>query len=219
VAGAVVDTVPRWFGWFIGTRRPGSPLPPNFSVRGSIPTPTPTASGAGTPHPASSASGRSRTAPPSSGAASRRPASCSGRTFGSGRRCSWIGWTISDISGHGSSPARRRTRSSRTRNSLAPGLRFRVSAGDGRALATEVLRGASWRLGRRLERLRELGPASVLALPPEEQYLVAAGRVYFRDLGFHELRRLQFDLETTGLDPRRARIFTGRPPASRATPT
>src|SRR5262249_26634647 len=42
---------------------------------------------------------------------------------------------------------------------------------------------------------------------PEEQYLVASGRTYFRDLAFDELRRMQLDLETTGLDPDRDRIF------------
>jgi hypothetical protein len=42
----------------------------------------------------------------------------------------------------------------------------------------------------------------VLVLPPEEQYLVATGRTYFRGLAFDDLHRLQFDLETTGLDPR-----------------
>jgi DNA polymerase I len=86
-------------------------------------------------------------------------------------------------------------------------LRFLVSAADGRRLADAVLHGASHRLGRRIGHLRELGPASVLALAPEEQYLVATGRTYFRDLPFDHLRRLQFDLETTGLDARRDRIF------------
>jgi DNA polymerase elongation subunit (family B) len=47
----------------------------------------------------------------------------------------------------------------------------------------------------------------VLVLPPDEQYLVATGRSYFRDLTFDGLCRLQFDLETTGLDPRRDTIF------------
>src|SRR5581483_2757996 len=37
--------------------------------------------------------------------------------------------------------------------------------------------------------------------------LVASGRTYFRDLSFDQIQRLQFDLETTGLDPRRDRIF------------
>ncbi|HEX6751161.1 MAG TPA: ribonuclease H-like domain-containing protein [Longimicrobium sp.] len=86
-------------------------------------------------------------------------------------------------------------------------LRFLVSAHDGRALATAVLQGASVRLRQHLTHLRDLGAASVLSLPPEEQYLVATGRTYFRDLPFDRLRRLQFDLETTGLDPTRDRIF------------
>jgi DNA polymerase elongation subunit (family B) len=86
-------------------------------------------------------------------------------------------------------------------------LRFRVSAADARALASAVLRGASARLGRRVGHLRELGAASVLALPPEEQYLVATGQTYFHGLAFDQLRRLQFDLETTGLDATHDRIF------------
>ena len=86
-------------------------------------------------------------------------------------------------------------------------LRFVASAADGRALAAAVLHGASLRFGRRVGNLRELGAAAVLALPPEEQYLVATGRTYFRGLAFDQLRRLQFDLETTGLDASRDRIF------------
>lgn len=86
-------------------------------------------------------------------------------------------------------------------------LRYLVSATDGQALAQAVLRGASRRLGQPVSHLRELGKAAVLALPPEEQYLVSTGRTYFRDLTFDQLHRLQFDLETTGLDPRHDRIF------------
>ena len=55
--------------------------------------------------------------------------------------------------------------------------------------------------------MRDLGKDTFLALPPEEQYLVATGRTYFRGLSFDSLHRLQFDLETTGLDPMRDRIF------------
>jgi DNA polymerase I len=87
------------------------------------------------------------------------------------------------------------------------GLRFLVSADDGAMLQREVLRGASRRLGRSVGHLRELGPSYALALAPEEQYLVASGRTYFRGLVFDDLRRLSFDLETTGLDPERDRIF------------
>jgi DNA polymerase elongation subunit (family B) len=86
-------------------------------------------------------------------------------------------------------------------------LRFLVSADDGAELARTVLHGASRRLGERVTHLRALGAGSVLALPPEEQYLVSTGRTYFRGLVFDQLRRLQFDLETTGLDSRRDRIF------------
>ena len=86
-------------------------------------------------------------------------------------------------------------------------LRWLVSADDGRALAAALLRGATQRLGRAVSRLGDLPDESVLSLPPDEQYLVATGRTYFRDLPFDALHRLQFDLETTGLDARRDRIF------------
>ncbi|HYQ44613.1 MAG TPA: ribonuclease H-like domain-containing protein [Polyangiaceae bacterium] len=87
------------------------------------------------------------------------------------------------------------------------GLRYLVRAEDGRALSRAVLQGARSRLGRPVSHLRELGAESVLALPPEEQYLVATGRTYFKSLSFAAVRRLQFDLETTGLDPESSRIF------------
>ncbi len=86
-------------------------------------------------------------------------------------------------------------------------LRYLVRADDGKTLAAAVLEGATRRLGRRVGRLRDLGKDTLLVLPPEEQYLVATGRTYFHDLTFDQLHRLQFDLETTGLDPERDRIF------------
>ncbi|AHG88659.1 DNA polymerase B region [Gemmatirosa kalamazoonensis] len=86
-------------------------------------------------------------------------------------------------------------------------LRFLVSADDGNALTRALLAGASRRLGENVRQIRDLGDAHVLSLPPDEQYLVATGRTYFRGLAFDDLRRLQFDLETTGLDPARDRIF------------
>lgn len=88
----------------------------------------------------------------------------------------------------------------------AGALRYLMHADDGRVLSTAVLKGASRRLGP-VRHLRDLGKQSVLALPPEEQYLMSTGRNYFRDLSFDQLHRLQFDLETTGLDPSRDRIF------------
>jgi DNA polymerase elongation subunit (family B) len=86
-------------------------------------------------------------------------------------------------------------------------LRYLVSAASDRALISAVLDGASTRLDRRVTRLGELGDNDVLHLAPEEQYLVATGRTYFRDLAFDDLHRLQFDLETTGLNPSSDRIF------------
>src|SRR5271157_5199838 len=68
-------------------------------------------------------------------------------------------------------------------------LRYLVSAGDGRRLISAVLEGATRRLGQRVSHLRDLGKESVLALTPEEQYLAATGRTYFRDLSFDDLRR------------------------------
>jgi DNA polymerase I len=87
------------------------------------------------------------------------------------------------------------------------GLRFLVSAEHGRALSQAVQDGAARRLARPVRSLRDLPGDDVLMLSPEEQYLVATGRTYFKDLAFDDLRRLQFDLETTGLDAEHDRIF------------
>lgn len=87
------------------------------------------------------------------------------------------------------------------------GLRYVLRAEDGRALSPAVLQGARQRLGRPVSNLRELGAQHVHVVNPEEQYLVASGRTYFKGLPFDAVRRLQFDLETSGLDPETARIF------------
>src|SRR5262249_1054720 len=71
-------------------------------------------------------------------------------------------------------------------------LRYQVWGDNWKMLTSAVLYGASRRLGRPLASVRELGGGSVLVLSPEEQYLVATGRTYFRDLSFDHLRRLQF---------------------------
>jgi DNA polymerase elongation subunit (family B) len=86
-------------------------------------------------------------------------------------------------------------------------LRFLVRADDSRALAAAVLQGVRQRTGRSLRHVSELGEANVLSLSPEEQYLVASGRTYFRGLDWSALNRVQFDLETTGLEPQDDRIF------------
>ena len=118
---------------------------------------------------------------------------------------------LDDLSHLGSALAPEGTSDARVsyRELAGPGeLRFLVQSADLRTLTRAVLDGASRRLGRRVGHIRELADEdSVLALPPEEQYLVATGRTYFRGLSFDQLHRLQFDLETTGLDPDRDRIF------------
>ncbi|MFN0251550.1 MAG: DNA polymerase domain-containing protein [Kofleriaceae bacterium] len=85
-------------------------------------------------------------------------------------------------------------------------LRFVVRADDTATLHAAVIRAATRRLGQHVNHVRDLDD-SVLALAPEEQYLVATGRTLFRDLGLDDVRRMQVDLETTGLDPQRDRIF------------
>jgi len=89
----------------------------------------------------------------------------------------------------------------------AGALRYLVSADDSQSLTAPLFEGASRRLGRPVRHVRDLEGDAIVFLPPEEQYLVATGRTYFRDLSFDDLHRLQFDLETTGLDARRDRIF------------
>ena len=85
-------------------------------------------------------------------------------------------------------------------------LRYYVSAADGNLLSQALRNGAKERDGESSGLRVDLGE-DALQLPPEEQYLVATGRTYFGGLRFDDLRRLQFDLETTGLNPARDRIF------------
>jgi DNA polymerase elongation subunit (family B) len=84
-------------------------------------------------------------------------------------------------------------------------FRYMLTARSGRALARAILEGASKRLGRPARALSEL-PGYYRA-GPVEQYLMATGRVLFRDLVYDDLHRMQVDLETTSLDPDRGRIF------------
>ena len=86
-------------------------------------------------------------------------------------------------------------------------LRYLISADNYQTLNAALLAGASKRLGRHIGHVKELGAGAAVVLPPEEQYLVATGRNYFRDLSFDQLHRLQFDLETTGLFAEHDRIF------------
>src|SRR5215469_16632750 len=84
--------------------------------------------------------------------------------------------------------------------------RYLLSSRDGRFLERMLLMGASRRLERRVNSLDELSD-TYYQVGPVEQYLMQTGRVYFRGLVYEDLHRLQFDLETTALDPHRGRIF------------
>ena len=84
--------------------------------------------------------------------------------------------------------------------------RYLLSARDGRVLERALLDGASRRLNQRITSLSALGD-TYYRVGPVEQYLMSTGRVFFRGMAYHDLHRLQFDLETTSLDPARGRIF------------
>ena len=84
--------------------------------------------------------------------------------------------------------------------------RFLLSAPSESLLERALLEGATRRLGRRVSSLYELDD-TYYRVGPVEQYLIQTGKVYFRGLQYEHLHRLQFDLETTALDPREGRIF------------
>ncbi len=88
----------------------------------------------------------------------------------------------------------------------AESYRYLLSANNGRSLERALVDGASRRLGRQINSINEL-PDAYYRVGPVEQYLMQSGKVYFRGLTYSDLHRLQFDLETTALDPRRGRIF------------
>ena len=84
--------------------------------------------------------------------------------------------------------------------------RYLLSANNGRSLERALVDGASRRFGRQINSINEL-PDEYYRVGPVEQYLMQSGKVYFRGLTYSDLYRLQFDLETTALDPHRGRIF------------
>jgi DNA polymerase elongation subunit (family B) len=84
--------------------------------------------------------------------------------------------------------------------------RFLLSARTWQALEQPLVRGASRRLGRDVASLHDIDDM-YYHVGPVEQYLMLTGRTYFRGLEYTDLVRLQFDLETTALDPQRGRIF------------
>jgi len=84
--------------------------------------------------------------------------------------------------------------------------RYLLLSTDGRQLERELLRGASSRLQRQVTGINQL-EQDYYSVGPVEQYLMSSGRVYFRGLSYKDLHRLQFDLETTSLEPQNGRIF------------
>ena len=91
-------------------------------------------------------------------------------------------------------------------NGPAESYRYLISASNGRSLERALVDGASRRLGRQINGINEL-EGEYYRVGPVEQFLMQSGKVYFRGLNYSDLHRLQFDLETTALDPHRGRIF------------
>jgi DNA polymerase, archaea type len=71
---------------------------------------------------------------------------------------------------------------------------------------TTLVETANKRDGEEAQSLADLR-GLVLIWDPIEQFLTLTGRTYFKGLRFDDLRRFQFDLETTGLNEERDRIF------------
>jgi DNA polymerase, archaea type len=83
--------------------------------------------------------------------------------------------------------------------------RYLITARDGRNLEQTILRGAILRTGETVSSLNDL--PDYYTVGRVEQYLMQSGRTYFHGLHFSDLRRLQFDLETSGFDAQHGRIF------------
>lgn len=60
--------------------------------------------------------------------------------------------------------------------------------------------------GARAESLREMR-GEIYIRAQVEQYLMATGRTYFKEMSYDDVRRMQIDLETTDLSPERGAIF------------
>lgn len=84
--------------------------------------------------------------------------------------------------------------------------RFLISAPSWRQLEQAILQGASKRSGSEIRSLYDL-EQRYYQLGPVEQYLIASGRSYFKDMLYTDLHRMQIDFETTALDPTQGRIF------------
>jgi DNA polymerase elongation subunit (family B) len=83
--------------------------------------------------------------------------------------------------------------------------RYMLTARSGRVLGRAILTGVQAGAPGEARNLRDV--PGYLRVGAVEQYLMQTGRAYFRGLAYDDLRRMQVDLETTGLDPRTSRIF------------
>src|SRR5581483_11879516 len=84
--------------------------------------------------------------------------------------------------------------------------RYLVVAAEQHAAEQAVVDAYNARNGGTARALYDLRDVAYLR-PPVEQYLTWTGRTYYKGMAFSDLRRLQFDLETTGLNKYRDRIF------------
>lgn len=84
--------------------------------------------------------------------------------------------------------------------------RYLVLTNQLQELQTTVVETLNKRDGDEAQSLADLR-GLVLIWHPIEQFLTLTGRTYFKGMRFDDLRRFQFDLETTGLDEDRDRIF------------
>ncbi|BCL83046.1 DNA polymerase [Ktedonobacteria bacterium brp13] len=83
---------------------------------------------------------------------------------------------------------------------------YLLFAREARTLERAILEGIGQRLQHPVYSMNDL-PDSYYRVGPVEQYLMSTGKVYYRGMLYSDIHRLQFDLETTALDPHRGRIF------------
>ena len=84
--------------------------------------------------------------------------------------------------------------------------RYLVLTNNLREVETSLIETSNKRDGDEAQTLADLR-GLVLIWEPIQQFLALTGRTFFKQMAFEDLRRLQFDLETTGLDEDRDRIF------------
>lgn len=88
----------------------------------------------------------------------------------------------------------------------AEAYRYLVLVDDFADVSTTIAEMSNKRDGGDAQSLDDLRGV-ILAWPPIDQFLILSGRTLFKGMRYPDLRRLQFDLETTGLDEDRDRIF------------